>query len=70
VVIWCWIVIHTSNGANDNRSYEKVKGYVMSDETHEHNWVNFYESFMKKHVDLTYNKTVQLVNENECLYGK
>lgn len=63
----CWLVIHTSHDALDNRKYIQVKGYTMKEYMQE-NRLNFHDDFIKLHVDEQFNSPVQLVNDNECLY--
>lgn len=67
MVIFCWIVIHTSLDKLDNRRYEKVKGYIMKEHT-DTNLVNFYDSFVAMKIDMKYNPPTQSISENECLY--
>lgn len=67
MVIWCWLVIHTSNDRMDNREYIKIQGIVVK-EDFEKNKVSFAEQFEKRHISTYYNNPVQTINDTECSY--
>lgn len=67
--IICWLVVHTSNGPKDDRSYKQYTCYVMDEYTN-HATINCYADFKLKHINMRYNSPVQYIDKNECLYGK
>ena len=67
--VMCYLITHTSADALDNRRYEPHKCYIMK-ETDDNMLINCHDDFVKKHVDLSVNEVVQLVNGNECMYAK
>lgn len=68
VTVMCWLVIHTSYDATDNRREIKVKGHIMREAGQNTLIVNFYEGFKANKIDLEINPVEQMVNENSCLY--
>lgn len=67
VTVMCWLVIHTSYDALDNRREIKVKGHIVR-EAGDNLIVNFYEGFKINKIDSEINPVEQMVNENSCLY--
>jgi hypothetical protein len=65
----CWLLIHVPYKNADLRSYTQYKGVVLK-ESGDNLLVNFYDDFRRQGVNLSFNKTTQLVNENECVYAK
>lgn len=61
----CWVVIHTSQGADDNRSYVPMKADVYS-WTHTKFKVSFEKSFAEKNIDINLNPGIQYLNGNDC----
>ncbi len=73
IAVICWLVVHTSNDKLDNRTYLQHNGTVLSEANDSKGdllKVLFYDDFMQKKVDLTFNPTVQLVRDSECSYGE
>jgi hypothetical protein len=64
----CWLVLHSSSDALDNREYIQVRGYVMRD-AGDKLVVNFFDDFKAKSVNVSFNEVVQTVDGNECKYN-
>lgn len=70
VTVWCWLIIHSSNTALDNRQQVKIQGTIMREAGQNLLIVNFYEGFKAQKVNTNVNPVEQMVNENTCLYAK
>lgn len=69
-VMWCWLVIHSSNDpATDFHQEVKVKGTVLKEYT-EANKLNFADDFKTKHIDPAFNEAIRVVRDNDCLYAE
>jgi len=65
LTVICWLTIHTSNDALDNRQFGEYRGRVMREFT-EMLKVDFYDDFKKKNIDLEYNIPVKLLKDQDC----
>lgn len=68
VMMLCWLVIHTSTDAKDNRSYTQFRGMVIEEGT-EINKISFANDFTEKHINTSVNNPIQWVKDSECLYA-
>jgi len=71
VEVLCWLVVHTSDGPRDNRSYDQYQGLVVRELAGKRGdmlLVNFYETFSKHRINMKYNDYQQTILDSECMY--
>jgi hypothetical protein len=61
----CWVMINMADGSLEQM---KATGQVVR-EGSEINLIDFTQDFRKKNIDMQFNKSVQWVKDNECLYA-
>lgn len=68
ILVKCFIVLHSSLGIDDYKSPAWIYGYVEKEAGSAYVIVDFYDDFVKKHVNMSVNTPEQRVRENDCLY--